>query len=115
MSRYDRQIQLAEVGAIGQARLGQVAFLAPDECGDEEARFARLYAERCGMLPSAHQVDALPAGAATRAVTVGYPAHIAAHYKHTASAAIGVGAAVALAHVVTVLFEEPRGMERTHT
>ena len=49
-----------------------------------------------------------------RAVTVGYPAHIAAHYKHTASAAIGVGAAVALAHVVTVLFEEPRGMERTH-
>ena len=106
VSRYDRQLQLAEVGALGQARIAQLVLLTPVECSAPEARSAQLYAERCGMMPTNASLAPASKSAAAAHVTVGYPTHIAGYYRHPASRALGVGAAVALAHVAAALFDQ---------
>jgi hypothetical protein len=103
------------VGALGQARLGQLVLVTPAECSTKEAQFAQLYAERCGMMPASTQVGTASTVDITHQVPVKYPIAIAAHYKHEASAVIGVGAAIALTQVVAALFDQSQVIERTDT
>lgn len=96
MERFARQIQLAEVGVHGQERLGRHAFVSPRSCTALEGRYARLYAERCGLLVS----EDTPRG------SFAHPDAIAQHFRHESARAVGVGAAIALSHVLVALSEE---------
>jgi len=84
-----------------------LVLLTPTECSDKEAQFAALYAERCGIKLAGELTEAAAPSEKAQQLKVTYPARIATHFRHESSAALGVGAAVALSNVVAALFDQP--------
>lgn len=86
-SRYSRQEILVEVGKAGQERVQSTCFVPGDSTPLDVRSAANLYAEASGF---ALQREG-------RVVQTGCPApSVAAHFRHAASRALGLGASAAL-------------------
>ena len=109
MSAYDRfarQRQLIEVGDSGQNRLGASALVLPSTVGAVEGQIARLYADGLGLQPphtSRSHEGIEPSASDIHPAEIRLSASIVSAFKHEASRAVGVGAALALKNASLVL------------
>ena len=101
MTAYSRQIQLKEVGALGQQRIMAHSYVPCPDATPEERAFAELYAVRCGL------AIAPPSAANADSSSVPYPREIAEHFRHAPSRAVGVGAFLSHLQVMQALSASP--------
>jgi hypothetical protein len=99
MSRFARQIQLEEVGLLGQGRIEETELYVTSDWSKDERYFARIYAERCGLIVATEESQELRSARNS----LQYPFEIAALFRHEQARAVGVGAATAQTQVVRAL------------
>lgn len=101
MERFARQVQLAEVGQVGQQRLAALSYQHDLYYGRDENDFGLLYATRCGVGGPKEPSSSLADGNAQRVRPL--IAGIIEHFRHPESRAIGVGAIIAQSYVIDAL------------
>ena len=111
MERFARQVQLAEVGQVGQERLAAMSYDRDLRYGTDANDFGQLYATRCGVGLAQDQHKSELAERHTLRVSA-LIAGIAAHFRHPEARAIGVGAVIAQSYVIDALqFQQARTTE----